>query len=50
MFRPTDPQAEMFSAAGLLPPRKREACEKSWAGPFREKALPILLRADQVIE
>jgi Transposase DDE domain/Transposase domain (DUF772) len=46
MFRPTDPQAEMFAAAGLLPPRKRTACEKSWAGHFREKALPILLRAE----
>jgi hypothetical protein len=46
MFRPTDPQQEMFSPAGLLPPKKREACERSWAGPFREKALPILLRAE----
>ena len=46
MFRPTDPQAEMFGTAGLLPAKKREACEKSWAGPFREKALPILLRAE----
>jgi len=46
MFRPTDPQQEMFGPAGLLPPKKREACEKSWAGPFREKALPALLRAE----
>ena len=46
MHRPTDPQQEMFGAAGLLPPKKREACEKSWAGPFRDKALPILLRAE----
>lgn len=46
MYRPTDPQQEMFGAAGLLPPKRREACEKSWAGPFREKALPILLRAE----
>ena len=46
MYRPTDPQQEMFGAAGLLPPKKREACEKSWAGPFRDKALPILLRAE----
>ena len=35
------------SAAALLPASKRTACEKSWAGPFREKALPILLRAEQ---
>lgn len=46
MFRPTDSQQQMFGAAGLLPPKKRAACEKSWAGPFREKALPILLRAE----
>jgi hypothetical protein len=36
----------MFGAAGLLAPGKRAACEKSWAGPFREKALPILLRTE----
>lgn len=45
-FRPTNPQQDMFGPAGLLPPKKRAACEKSWAGPFREKALPILLRAE----
>jgi hypothetical protein len=26
--------------------KKRAACEKSWSGPFREKALPIFLRAE----
>jgi hypothetical protein len=36
----------MFDTASLLPPSKRAACEKSWAGPFREKALPILLSAE----
>jgi len=46
MYRPTDPQQDMFNATGLLPPKKRAACEKSWAGSFREKALPILLRAE----
>jgi hypothetical protein len=46
MYRPTDPQQDLFNATGLLPPKKRAACEKSWAGPFREKALPILLRAE----
>lgn len=46
MFRPTDPQQDIFGTAGLLPAKKRAACEKSWAGPFREKALPILLRAE----
>ena len=46
MYRATDPQRDMFNAGGLIPPQKRDACEKSWAGPFREKALPILLRAE----
>lgn len=46
MFRATDPQQDMFAAERLLPPKKRAACEKSWAGPFREKALPILLRSE----
>ena len=46
MFRPTDPQRDLFGAGGLMPSAKQEACKKSWAGPFREKALPILLRAE----
>lgn len=46
MFRPTDSQQDMFGTAGLLPPKKRAACEKSWAGPFRERTLPILLGAE----
>lgn len=32
----------MFDAGGLMPPEKRERCEKTWAGPFREHALTIL--------
>ena len=46
MFRPTDPQRDMFEASGLMPRAKQEACEKSWAGPFRQRALPILLRME----
>lgn len=42
MYRPSDPQKPLFDAAGLLPPEKRERCEKSWAGAFRRHALPIL--------
>lgn len=45
MFRLTDPQQNLFDATGL-PPKKRTACERSWAGAFRQKALPILLRAE----
>jgi hypothetical protein len=42
MYRASDPQKPLFGPAGLLPPDKRELCEKSWAEPFRQKALPIL--------
>lgn len=42
MYRPSDPQKPLFDAGGLLPPDKRERCEKSWAGAFRRHALPIL--------
>lgn len=34
----------LFSAGNVLPDAKREACQKSWAWPFREKVLPILLK------
>lgn len=46
MFRPSDPQRCLFDAGGLLPREKRERCAKSWAGPFREKALPILRKVE----
>jgi len=42
MFKPSDPQKPLFDAGGLLPAEKRARCEKTWAGPFREHALPIL--------
>ena len=46
MYRPTDRQGNLFDAAGLMTPEKRAACAKSWAGAFREHALPILLKAE----
>lgn len=46
MYRPSDPQKPLFDAGGLLPPQKRELCEQSWAGPFREHALPILRKVE----
>jgi hypothetical protein len=46
MYRPSLPQQDLFDAAGLLPPDKRERCEKSWAGAFRRHALPILRRVE----
>lgn len=47
MYRPSDPQKRLFDAGGLLPAEKRERCRKSWAGPFREKALPILRKIEE---
>ena len=44
MYRRTDPQRSLFEAGILMPQVKREACRRSWAGPFREKVLPILLK------
>lgn len=46
MYRPSDPQQQLFDAAGLLPPEKRERCEKTWAGAFRRHALPILRKVE----
>lgn len=46
MYRPSDPQKPLFDAGGLLPPEKRARCEKTWAGPFRQHALPILRRVE----
>lgn len=42
MYRSSNPQRPLFGAAGVLAPRQRELCEKSWAEPFRKHALPIL--------
>jgi hypothetical protein len=46
MYRPSNPQKPLFDAGGLLPPEKRERCEKSWAGAFRRRALPILRKVE----
>lgn len=46
MFRLSDRQGKLFDAYGLMTPQKKAACEKSWAGPFHEKALPVLLVAE----
>lgn len=46
MFRRTEVYAPGYDAEGLLPPTQAEQCERSWAGPFRRKALPILLEVE----
>lgn len=47
MFRASDPQRKLFDAGGLLWPENRAACEKSWAGPFRQECLPILRSVEE---
>ncbi len=47
MFRKTDSQGSLGSLDVLLSPKKIEYLEnKHWAGPFRDKALPVLLAAE----
>lgn len=46
MYRASDPQRKLFDAGGLLTREKRAACEASWAGPFRHKALAILRQVE----
>ncbi len=49
MFRTTDRQATFDSLSVLLPPEKLQRLKKHhWAGPFREKALPVLLGHERI--
>ncbi len=48
MFRRTDPQKTIGSLDVLLSPKKLARLEqRHWAGAFRRKALPLLLRSEQ---
>lgn len=47
MFRESDTQRPLFNAGNLMTPEKQALCEKSWAGPFRTKALPLLLKHEK---
>lgn len=40
MFRKTDPQTSLLEAGWLLPPKKRQRLEKSWAHAFRTRVMP----------
>ena len=42
MYRPKREQRNLFSATTLLPDEKRKQLEGTWAGVFREKALPLI--------
>lgn len=46
MFKLSEAQRDLFAVNNLMSPEKLRACEKSWAGPFRSRALPILLRSE----
>jgi len=40
MFRPTDRQTSLFECRYLVPDKKRERLEKSWAHAFRTRVMP----------
>jgi hypothetical protein len=42
MFRPKSPQKSLFDIGSLLPKKKLSQLERTWAGPFREKVLPLI--------
>jgi IS5 family transposase len=46
MFKLSEAQRDLFAVNNLMSPEKQSACEKSWAGAFRSRALPILLRTE----
>ncbi|MBO6934096.1 MAG: hypothetical protein JJ863_03955, partial [Deltaproteobacteria bacterium] len=47
MFRKTEGQGSLFEAKSLLSEPQKKRLEESWAGPFREKVLPLLLEAEE---
>ena len=42
MFRTKHPQKTIFDHDVYLPPERIEALHKTWAGPFRDKVLPLI--------
>ena len=42
MFRKTDPQTSLLEATWLLPNKKRQRLEKSWAHAFRTRVMPLI--------
>jgi hypothetical protein len=42
MFRKRDPQHDLFASSMLVPSEKAERLRRSWAEPFRTKALPLI--------
>ena len=46
MFVPKSPQKTLLDAEFFLPETKRKRLEKTWAGPFRDEILPILIEIE----
>jgi transposase len=46
MFVQKSPQKTLLDAEFLLPESKRKRLEKTWAGPFRDEILPILVEIE----
>ena len=46
MFVRKSPQKTLLDAEFLLPESKRKRLEKTWAGPFRDEILPILVEIE----
>jgi hypothetical protein len=42
MFRKRSPQSNIFECSNLVPRKKAKRLEKSWAEPFRARALPLI--------
>lgn len=41
MFRSRDGQSSLFRRSNLMPAAKQQRVAKTWAAPFRERALPL---------
>lgn len=42
MFRKRDSQSSLFGTSNLMPAAKQQRVAKTWAAPFRERALPLI--------
>ncbi len=47
MFRKTNPQRKLFNVESSIPQGLRSRLEGSWAEPFRNDVLPILMRSEE---
>ena len=47
MYRPTDPQSDLFAAGFQLHPSAQRMLDREWAGKFRTHIFPLLLREEE---